>query len=98
MRSKAPLVMIEMLVMILVFALAAALCVRAFVWSSSETQANYERDKAVIFAENAAQVLKACAGDYEEAAYILGCDADGNSLIHNIFVWRFRVSFFKYGT
>lgn len=31
MRSKAPLVMMEQMVMLLVFALAAALCLQAFV-------------------------------------------------------------------
>lgn len=33
MRSKAPLVLMEQLVMVLVFALAAALCVQVFVLS-----------------------------------------------------------------
>ena len=33
MRSKAPLVMMEQMVMLLVFALAAALCLQAFVRS-----------------------------------------------------------------
>ena len=33
MRSKSPLVLMEQLVMVLAFALAAALCLRAIIWS-----------------------------------------------------------------
>ena len=40
MRSKAPLVLMEQLVMVLVFALAAALCVQVFVLSD-QTSRNY---------------------------------------------------------
>ena len=35
MRSKAPLILMEQMVMLLVFALAAALCLQAFVKSDS---------------------------------------------------------------
>ena len=38
MRSKAPLVMMEQMVMLLVFALAAALCLQAFVRSDAQSK------------------------------------------------------------
>ena len=48
MKSKAPLVMMEQMVMILVFALAAALCLQAFVLSDSISQENQRRDQAAL--------------------------------------------------
>ena len=48
MRSKAPLMMIEQMVMLLVFALAAVLCLQAFTLSQNISQQNVYRDRAVI--------------------------------------------------
>ena len=47
MRSKAPLAMMEQMVMLLVFALAAALCLQAFVKSDQLSQQGEVRDRAV---------------------------------------------------
>ena len=58
MRSKAPLALMEQLVMVLVFALAAALCVQVFVLSSRTSRWNESRDRAVVEAQNAAELLK----------------------------------------
>lgn len=81
MRSRTPLVLIELLVMLMVFALASGLCVRAFVWAGITSEDNYSRDRAVLYAENAAQVIKSCNGDFEEASEILGAEdgSDGES-------------------
>lgn len=72
MRSKAPLALMEQMVMILVFALAAALCLRAFVLSDSLSKENTRQDDAVLLAQNAAEVYKACRGDGTAAAEMLG--------------------------
>lgn len=58
MRSKAPLALMEQAVMVLVFALAAALCLRVFVWSDRASARSVDRDRAVIEAQNAAEILK----------------------------------------
>lgn len=58
MRSKAPLVLMEQAVMVLVFALAAALCVRVFAWCDRTSERLSDRSRAVIRAENAAEILK----------------------------------------
>ena len=71
MRSKAPLALMEQMIMVLVFALAAALCLRAFVLSDSMSIENERRDNGVLLAQNAAEVYKACRGDAEAAAEIL---------------------------
>jgi type II secretory pathway pseudopilin PulG len=66
MRSKAPLALMEQLVMLLVFALAAALCVQVFVLSDQSSRRNEARDRAVLVAQNAAELLKSGAGDPAE--------------------------------
>ena len=59
MRSKAPLALMEQLVMILVFALAAALCLQIFVFADRLSARNEETDNAVLVCQNAAETLKA---------------------------------------
>ena len=59
MRSKASLILMELLVMVLVFALAAAACLRIFTDAQTISQAASRQDRAVILAQNAAEALKA---------------------------------------
>ena len=58
MRSKAPLVMIEQIVMVMVFALAAVFCVQTFVLSENLSRKNIATDRAVLEAQNVAEQLK----------------------------------------
>lgn len=60
MRSKAPLAMMEEMVMILVFALAAALCLQAFVKSDQMSKASEARDHAAVLCQSAAEAIRAC--------------------------------------
>lgn len=83
MRSKAPLALMEQLVMVLVFALAAALCVQVFVLSDRTSRQSEARDRAVLEAQTAAEVLKSCGGDHAEAARKLGGTWNGQ-------MWGFR--------
>lgn len=71
MKSKTPLSLMEQLVMVLVFALAAALCVSCFVTADRLSRCNAVRDEAVVAAQNAAETIKGCRGDYEQAATLL---------------------------
>ena len=59
MRSKASLFLMEQLVMVLVFALAAALCLQVFVRAEEISLETARRDEAVFLAQNAAEMLKA---------------------------------------
>lgn len=68
MRSKTPLVLMEQLVMVLVFALAAAVCLRVFVFSNQISERNRDIDHAVLLAQNTAESLKAYGGVEEAAA------------------------------
>ena len=79
MKNKAPLALMEQLIMLLVFALAAALCLQVFVYSAQvsrrcETQAN-----AAAAVQNAAEIAKAYRGDTAQISKRLGgCEsADG---------------------
>lgn len=64
--------MIEQLIMLLVFAVAAALCLRAFFWSGSHSRQSQARDQAVMAAQTAAERLKAVRGDLCSALTPLG--------------------------
>jgi hypothetical protein len=77
MRSRAPLVLMEQLVMLTVFALAAAVCVQAFVLADRLSQTGAARDQAVIAAERAAEIWKSCGGDTASAAAGYGGTAEG---------------------
>lgn len=59
MRSKASLFLMEQLVMVLVFALAAAVCLQVFVRAEEISAETARRDEAVVIAQNAAELLKA---------------------------------------
>ena len=58
MKNKASLLLMEQLIMILVFALAAALCLQVFAKSAQIAQETACRDKAVQVAQNGAELWK----------------------------------------
>ena len=64
--------LMEQLVMVLVFALAAALCVQVFVLSDRTSRRNEARDRAVLTAQNAAEEVKSVRGDFALAADLYG--------------------------
>lgn len=67
MRSKAPLAMMEQMVMLLVFALAAALCLQAFVKSDQISKRSEARDRAATLCQNVAEAVRHNGGDLEAA-------------------------------
>ena len=77
MRHKAPLILMEQTVMLLVFALAAAVCVRAFALSANLSKTNAARDAAVLRAESAAEIYKNCRGSGRAAAACYGGSVKG---------------------
>ena len=72
MRNKTPLALMEQLVMVLVFALAAAVCVQVFVLSDGLSRTSAARARALVEAQNAAEILKSLGGDYQAAAAACG--------------------------
>lgn len=67
MKNKAPLALMEQMVMLLVFALAAALCMQVFVFARQLSLRCEAEAHAVQAAQNAAEVLKGSGGDYARA-------------------------------
>ncbi len=80
MKSKTPLALIEMSVMVLIFALAAAVCIRTFVRADRISNDCADRDRAVAAVENAAETVKYCRGDLEQASLILEGSTDGKEI------------------
>lgn len=77
----------EQIIMLLVFALAAVLCLQAFVLSQDISQQSISRDRAVIEAQNAAEAMKSGREDtyFEEMKAriddnggVIAYDADWN--------------------
>ena len=66
-RSKAPLALMEQMVMLLVFALAAALCLQAFIRSDSDSKRSEARDRAAVLCQNVAETIRHNGGDLEAA-------------------------------
>ena len=58
MRNRSTLVMIEHIVMLLVFAVAATVCVRMFALSETLSRKYEATDRAVLVTQNVAEMLK----------------------------------------
>ena len=84
MKNKTPLVLMELVIMLLVFAVAAGLCLRAFAGAERISRTGAEDDRAIAAAQNGAELTKFYAGDLETAAAERGGAWDGVS-------WRFTV-------
>lgn len=80
MKSRASLVLMEQLVMILVFALCAALCLGLFVRADALSRETDLQDRAVVLAQNGAETIKACRGDLDRAAVLLNGTRSGDTI------------------
>lgn len=80
MKSKAPLVLIELLIMLMVFSLAAAWCLQAFSLADRISRRSAARDSAAVQAQNAAELLQHFGGNYAAAADHCGGSWDGETL------------------
>lgn len=79
MKRSASLILVELLIMLTVFAVAAAFCLRAFVWSDDNSKQSAAADYALIQAQNAAETIKHYHGDFSLAAGDYGGHWDGSS-------------------
>ena len=81
MKSKTPLVLMEQLVMVLVFAMAAAICLQVFGLSDRLSKENEARAEAALLAQNTAEELKSSYGevllDWEEVDGIYYMEEEG---------------------
>ena len=69
MKSKAPLALTELIIMLLVFALCSALCLKGLVAAEMTKRADTERDNAIICIQNTAEMVKYSKGDLPAEIY-----------------------------
>ena len=65
-RSKAPLALMEQIIMILVFALTAAVCLQAFVYSNNLSEEGDRKNQAASHAQEVVETCKMLSGDLEQ--------------------------------
>lgn len=80
MKSKAPLALMEQMVMLLVFALAAALCLQAFVKSDEISLKSQAKSNAALAAQNTAEIIRHSGGSLEYALMELADTQEGKYL------------------
>ncbi len=66
MKNKTSLVLMEQLIMLLVFALAAAVCLKVFAYASNVSSKNEAVAQAAVLAQNCAEKLKRSCGESAE--------------------------------
>ena len=69
MKSRTSLVLIELVLMLLIFSLAAALCLQAFAWGETTSLEELQKDQALHQLQNAAEILKATRGEGPEEIF-----------------------------
>ena len=77
MKKKASLPLMELAIMILVFALAAVMCLRVFIWADKRSRYNEARSQMAICVQNAAEMLKYNRGDLTVSKNAIGGTEDG---------------------
>ncbi len=83
MKSKASLTLIEIAVMLLIFSLAAAFCLKGFVWADRHSAYQAKADRALEQAQLAAEWVKYTAGDLSACQARFGGElSSGQWLLH----------------
>ena len=72
MRNRTTLSLMELTLMLLLFAVAAAVCLRAFALSDRLSRQAEQRDRAVLWAQTMAETWKAMDGDLAQAETLYG--------------------------
>lgn len=79
-RSKAPLALMEQIIMILVFALTAAICLQAFVYSNLLSVKGDQENLAASHAQEVTECCKMMFGDLDRVQSQLSGERSGDSL------------------
>ena len=77
-HSKTPLFLMELIIMLLVFSVSAAICLQVFAGARRISDASRRLDIAVMQAQTAAECWKASYGDLEKTAEYMGTEAEEN--------------------
>ena len=71
-HSKTPLFLMELIIMLLVFSISAATCLKVFVGARKVADESRRLDTAVMMAQTAAEYWKSTHGDLAETAQMMG--------------------------
>lgn len=80
-KSKSRLFLIEMIVIILFFSIAAAVCINMFTQAKIVSGKSTELTMALLSAQQAAETFKSSGGDKEATGQRLGAQIEGENLI-----------------
>lgn len=80
-KSKSRLFLIEMVVIILFFSIAAAVCTNMFAQAKAVSAQSTELTMALMEAQEAAETFKSAGGDPMAVGEKLGAQEDGESLV-----------------
>ena len=70
MRNRTSLALMELVLMFFVFALAAAWCLKGFLWADHQSEQQRLVEQAMWQAQNVAEVVKETQGDFLQVAEI----------------------------
>ena len=79
MKNKSPLTLMEQLIMLMVFAIAAALCLQIFALSGRISRSMDTRDRAITAVQNAAESIKISSGNLADHVSLFGGTQNGNT-------------------
>lgn len=71
-HSKTPLFLMELIIMLLVFSVSAAICLQVFAGAKRISEESRKLDAAVIHGQTAAEYWKASHGDLDKTAAMMG--------------------------
>lgn len=77
-HSKTPLFLMELIIMLLVFSVSAAICLQVFAGARRISDESHRLDIAVMQAQTAAECWKAAHGDLEDTAEKMGAEPENN--------------------
>ena len=80
-HSKTPLFLMELVIMLLVFSVSAAICLQVFACAKRISEDSGRLDAAVIQAQTVAECWKATHGDLEKTAEMIGVSVAENGFI-----------------
>lgn len=86
-RSRSTLFLLEQLLVVLIFALCAAACVKIFVSAYTTAEDAREMSQALLVAKSGAECYKASAGDGDRIAKALGGDVSHNNGVDHVVVY-----------
>ena len=80
-HSKTPLFLMELIIMLLVFSISAAICLKVFAGAKRIADDSRRLDAAVMMAQTAAEYWKSTYGDMDKTAEMMGAVSKENRFV-----------------